>query len=65
MEKLFFVVNNDLEEVNKELASGGKIKFICPVNESVSNAGASNCYTACDIVGDVFAYVVIEYPDGS
>lgn len=65
MEKLFFVVNNDLEEVNKELASGGKIKFICPVNESVSNAGAGGSCIIYDIVGDVFAYVVIEYPDGS
>lgn len=52
MEKVFFVVVDDLEDVNAELESGGRIKTICPVS---TNNGS--------ITGDVFAYVVIEYPD--
>lgn len=63
MEKVFFVRNDELEIVNEELKTGGKIKFICPVNEPVSNAGGGETYTTYDIIGDVFAYVVIEYYD--
>lgn len=37
MEKVFFVRNDELEIVNQELKAGGKIKFICPVNEPVSD----------------------------
>lgn len=59
MEKVFFVVGDDLEDVNAELESGGRIKTICPVAEPISTTGEYNC----SITGDVFAYVVIEYPD--
>jgi len=45
------------------LKAGGKIKFICPVNEPVSNAGGGKAYATYDIIGNVFAYVVIEYYD--
>lgn len=58
MEKVFFVVGDDLEDVNAELESGGRIKTICPVAESVSTTEHRDSMT-----GDVFAYVVIEYPD--
>ena len=70
MEKVFFVKNGDLEAVNKELASGGKIKAICPVAESVSNTkGATSSNTRSSltgtikVIGSVYAYVVIEYPE--
>ena len=63
MEKVFFVRNDELEIVNQDLKAGGKIKFICPVNEPVSNAGRGRAYATYDIIGDVFAYVVIEYYD--
>lgn len=63
MEKVFFVRNDELEIVNEELKAGGKIKFICPVNEPVSNAGGGRAYATYDIIGNVFAYVVIEYYD--
>ena len=57
MEKVFFVENDNLDEVNDELSKGGKVKFICPVAESVSIGGE----TAHNITGDTYAYVVIEY----
>ncbi len=42
MEKVFFVVGDDLEDVNAELASGGRIKAISPVAETVSITGKSD-----------------------
>lgn len=64
MEKVFFVVGDHLESVNAELESGGRIKTICPIAESVSitGLGKSESHTD-DITGNVYAYVVIEYPD--
>lgn len=65
MEKVFFVKNDDLSVVNEELQSGGIIKYICPVAEAVSISGAGGGDTGLTdfrhIVGDVFAYIVIEY----
>lgn len=62
MEKVFFVMNGDLEEVNHELSIGGKVKFICPVAESVSITGKQDCRPYFNnIVGNTYAYVVIEY----
>lgn len=63
MEKIFFVVNNNLDEVNNELSKGGRLKLICPIAESVSIAGKGDAYTTDEVVGDVFAYVVIEYKE--
>ncbi len=65
MEKVFFVKNGELSAVNAELHKGGKIKYICPVAKSVSMAGAGGGEASStsfdDVVGDVFAYIVIEY----
>ena len=63
MEKVFFVVGDDLEDVNAELASGGRIKAISPVAETVSIAGGGESLHTEHVVGAVYAYIVIEYPD--
>lgn len=47
MEKVFFVACGDLDEVNKVLKNGGKVKMI-------HAAGGG---------GDVAAYIVVEMPD--
>ena len=52
MEKVFFVKNGNLKEVNEALVHGGKVKMIQAVAESVP---AESC------TGDVYAYVVISY----
>ena len=52
MEKVFFVKNGNLHEVNEALARGGKVKMIQTVAESVGDVS----------VGDVYAYVVIMFP---
>lgn len=72
MEKIFFVQNNDLTEVNRYLKNGGRVKAIHPVAESVAAYGyaarfadeSNNYYLNPDehghYNGDVFAYVVLE-----
>ncbi len=35
MEKIFFVKNDDLEEINKVLAKGGKVKMISTIADSI------------------------------
>lgn len=58
MEKVFFVENEDLEEVNEALAKGGKVKMISTVSESAAVGGQS----AYSLSGDVLAYIVVEMP---
>ena len=74
MEKLFLVKNDDLSEVNEWLQKGGRVKHISSVAECISAYGYSS-YGAFDggstyynhdekkgsYVGDIFAYVVIEF----
>ena len=72
MERVFWVKNGELEEVNHWLQKGGKIKLIQPVSETIAAYG----YHAFDrsnttlkdheeahgyYVGDVFAYIVVEF----
>jgi hypothetical protein len=66
MEKVFFVKNGDLGDVNYWLQKGGRVKSISTVAESISAYG----YPACDgwesakcgsFVGDIFAYIVLEF----
>ena len=63
MEKVFFVVGDDLKDVNAELVSGGRIKAISPVAETAAIAAGDDTSYPDRVVGGVFAYVVIEYPD--
>ena len=71
MEKIFFVKNGELSEVNTWLQKGGRIKSIQPVAESISAYGyaafeaeGASCYNkekSGSYVGDIFAYVVVEF----
>lgn len=55
MEKIFFIKNGDLSEVNKLLQTGYyQVKSINPVSQSV---GGSSDLTA---EGNVYAYVVVK-----
>lgn len=69
MQKIFWIKNGDLEEVNAWLSEGGKVKMIQPVAESVASAYAWNEAPFCNdgsrangalYCGDIYAYIVIE-----
>ena len=55
MEKVFFVKNGNLTDVNNWLQRGGKVKMIVSVPQVVSSGGEG-----LDEKGDIFAYVVVE-----
>ena len=57
MEKIFWVKNKDLDEVNTWLQKGGRVKMIVAVPESVSEGGESSATAE----GNIFAYVVVEF----
>lgn len=65
MEQVFWVKNGDLKEVNKYLQKGGRVKSIHAVSESVSAYGYGNGTSSFGhegrYVGDIYAYVVIEF----
>ena len=66
MERIFFVKNGDLKEVNQWLQKGGRVKSIHAVSETVSAYGYA---AGRDIftdekgryVGDIYAYIVVEF----
>ncbi len=58
MEKIFFVRDNYLDEVNKILAKGAKVKMISTVANSIAGGGEDSNYKC----GDIVAYVVVEMP---
>lgn len=53
MEKIFYVRDNKLDEVNRELAKGGTVKLIQAVQVEYNSHYADA----------IIAYVVISYPD--
>jgi len=55
MERIFFVKNGELKEVNNWLQKGGRVKHIHAVPENVS------CGTGGYNEGDIYAYVVVEF----
>lgn len=65
MEHVFFVKNGNLEEVNRFLSKGGRIKSIHALSESVSAYGYAGGESYSDgkgkCVGDVYAYIVVEF----
>ena len=66
MERIFFVKNGDLREINEWLQKGGRVKFVQPVTESVSAYGYTACEMCCSeqqgsYKGDIYAYVVVEF----
>lgn len=64
MERIFWVCNGDLDEVNRCLQAGGKVKSIHAVSESISAYGYAGGETYADekgkYLGDIYAYIVIE-----
>ena len=64
MEKIFFVENGDLREVNKCLSKGGTVKSVHPINQNIAAygfGGGETCYSDHGkYEGDVYAYVVVE-----
>lgn len=65
MERVFWVKNGELAEVNNLLQKGGKIKSIHPVSETIAAygyAGGQTDYSNNDYyVGDIYAYIVVEF----
>ncbi len=72
MEKIFWVQNGDLDEVNQWLRKGAKVKIIKAVSEVISAYGyhaygdyKNECYynnsAGCgEYRGDIYAYIVLE-----
>ena len=65
MERIFWVKNGELSNVNEWLSKyGGRVKTITPVCENIaaySHAGGeSSDYDKGYYVGDIYAYVVVE-----
>ena len=73
MEKIFFVKNGELSEVNTWLQKWGRVKSIQPVAENISAYGYAafeaegtsfyNEEKSRSYVGDIYAYVVVEFDD--
>lgn len=69
MEQLFLIKNGDLNEVNYVLKQGGKIKTIVACAESTSTwavkhdgvSGLSSTGEHGELIGNIYAYVVIEF----
>ena len=66
MERVFFVKNGDLAEVNNWLQKGAKVKSILAVPENVSSYGYSDSHSySIDnhgaYRGDIAAYFVLEF----
>ena len=66
MQRVFFVKNGELSHVNDLLQKGAKIKMIQPVSETIAAYGYSanewcNDEKHGSYVGDIYAYVVVEF----
>jgi len=65
VEKVYFVKNGDLSDVNRALSSGGKIKSISTIQEPfIAFSGGEREYSSDSngvYNGNVCAYIVIEY----
>ena len=65
MEQIYWVKNGELTDVNKWLQKGGRVKLIQVVSENVAAfgcaGGKSDMYDYCNIKGDIYAYIVVEF----
>lgn len=71
MERIFWIKNGELGEVNNWLQKGGRVKMIQAVSETISSYGyhainSSISYNENEekhgnYVGDIYAYVVVEF----
>ena len=67
MERIFWVKNGELSEVNNWLQKGGRVKAIHPLCETITSyahCGSGGSYDSADhgyYVGDIYAYIVVEF----
>lgn len=61
MQKIFYVKNDSLYEVNRELERGATVVMIQTVPQTVSTYGGSFCSKD---YGNTIAYVVLDMPEG-
>lgn len=65
MERIFWVKNGELTEVNNWLQKGGRVKSIHAVGEPVSAygyaGGETNHSEHGKYFGNIYAYVVVEF----
>ncbi len=65
MERIFWVKNGELREVNDWLQKGGRVKSIHALSETISAygyaGGESFGEDKGNYVGDIYAYVVVEF----
>lgn len=67
MERIFWVRNGELEEVNRWLQKGGRVKSIHPLCEritSYAHSGSGGYYNEPEhgyYTGNVYAYVIVEF----
>ncbi|MBR5874747.1 MAG: hypothetical protein IKY90_08455 [Oscillospiraceae bacterium] len=65
MEKIFWVVNGDLEKVNARLEKGGRVKQIHTIGEPIVAFGYAGGKNENDYssyyTGDICAYIVVEF----
>lgn len=59
MEKIIFVKNDDLREVNEYLEKGWKVKDFKTASESVSCSVTAPVYYEKTVKGNVYAYFVL------
>lgn len=65
MERIFLVKNGNLDEVNRWLQKGGRVKAITPIAEPIvayGYAGGRSDFSGDgNFTGDIYAYVVLEF----
>ena len=65
MEKIFWVKNGELREVNNWLQKGGRVKMIKAVSETIAAYGYAGGETSSSnydhYEGDIYAYIVVEF----
>lgn len=65
MERIFWVKNGDLDEVNKWLQKGGRVKSVHAISEQVSSYGFAGGESYSSdygrYTGDIYAYIVVEF----
>lgn len=65
MEQIYWVKNGELNEVNRWLQKGGRVKSIHVVPENFATygfaGGESSWHDKGKVEGDIYAYIVIEF----
>ena len=65
MERIFWVENGNLSEVNNWLQKGGRVKSINPISERIASYGYAGGESIEDrdgyYVSNIYAYIVVEF----